>query len=170
MSLMNVHETILKRRSIRSFNGEPVSDKALNMLLEAGRCAPTGGNRQPWKFIAVRNPKRIRIIKMFSEGLAGTPTLIIALLTPDKNPITMLDLGMASENIMIQCVELGLGSCAVCSFNVDIVKKLLNIPEDITLVMLLSIGYPEGEPRVRPKKKLEDISYSENYGEALNFE
>lgn len=167
---MNVNEAILKRRSIRSFTADPVSDEAVKMLLEAGRWAPTGGNRQAWEFVAARNPKLIRSIKMFSEGLAGTPTLVIALCTPDRSPITMLDLGMASENMMIQCIELGLGSCAICSFNGPPIKKLLNIPEDVNLVMLLSIGHPEGEPRIRPKKKLEEIAYSEKYGEALNLE
>lgn len=165
---MNVKEAILKRRSTRSFTGHGVSSEDLNTLIEAGRWAPTGGNRQPWEFVTIQNPKMIRNIKMFSEGLSGDPSLIIALCTPDKGTITMLDLGMATENITLQCVELGMGSCAIASFNVEAVKKLLDIPEHIQLPLLLSIGYPEGSPRTRPKKDLQEIWFTERYGVRKN--
>lgn len=167
---MEVYEAIVKRRSIRKFQEKEVPDEALVKLLDAARLAPTGGNRQPWRFVAVRSPKKIRNIKMFSEGLAGNPTLIIGMCTDDMNPVTIMDMAMASENIMIQCIELGLGSCAIASFNKDAVKKLLEVPENMSLPLLLSIGYPDGEPRIRPKKKLEEVAYLETYGGKLILE
>ena len=166
---MEVYEAILKRRSIRSFENRVVPDESLRRLLEAARWAPTGGNRQPWEFVAVRNPKKNRGIKMFSEGLSGYPTLIIAICTPDRSPITRLDIGMAAENIMLECLDLGLGSCAIASFNAEPVKRLLEIPEELSLVLLLSIGYPEGEPRHRPKKALDEIAHCERYGGELKL-
>jgi nitroreductase len=165
---MNVKESILERRSIRRFTDRPVSLEDLKTLMEAGRWAPTGGNRQPWEFITVQNPQMIRNIKMFSEGLSGDPSLIIALCTPDRGQVTMIDLGMAAENIMLQCVELGMGSCAIASFNLDAVKRLLGIPENIELPLLLSIGYPDGKPRIRPKKELQEIWFMEKYGVKKN--
>ena len=153
---MEVTEAILKRRSVRRFQEKPVSDEALRKLLNAARLAPTGGNRQPWQFIAVRNPKLIRNINMLSEGLSCTQTLI-------------MDMAMASENIMIQCVDLGLGSCAIASFNKESVKKLLEVPDNVSLPLLLSIGYPEGEARQRPKKELNEVSYEEKYGGELTI-
>jgi nitroreductase len=166
---LEVYDAILRRRSIRSFENRAVPDESLRRLLEAARWAPTGGNRQPWEFVAVRNAKKIRGIKMFSEGLSGYPTLIIAVCTPDRSPITLLDIGMAAENIMLECQDLGLGSCAIASFNAEPVKRLLEIPEDQNLVLLLSIGYPEGEPKIRPKKALAEFAYCERYGGELSL-
>jgi len=166
---METTEAILKRRSVRNFKDKPVPDDAVKKLLEAARLAPTGGNRQPWKFVAVRNPKMIRNIKMFSEGLGGVPTLVICVCCDDMNPVTVMDIAMASENIMIQCVDLGLGSCAIASFNQEAVKKLLEVPAEVQMPLLLSIGYPEGEPRIRPKKELKQVAYGEKYGGELKI-
>lgn len=164
---MEVTEAILTRRSVRNFKNQEVPDEILKKLLVAGQIAPTGGNRQPWRFVGVRNPKMIRNIKMFSEGLSGTPTLIIGVCSEDTNSVTMMDIAMASENIMIQCVGMGLGSCAIASFNQEAVKKLLQVPDSLQLPLLLSIGYPEGEPRMRRKKDLKEIAFSEKYGGEL---
>ena len=162
---MEVFRAILERRSIRSFSDRPVADEAVERLLEAARWAPSGGNVQPWRFVEVRDPRRIRMIKMFSPGLRGDPTLILAVCAEVAEPINMLDLGMAAENIMIEAVELGLGSCAIASFSEEQVGRLLGVPEGMRLVLLLSMGYPDGEPSRRPRKPLGEIAFSERYGE-----
>jgi nitroreductase len=166
---MDVYDAILMRRSTRSFNDTAVPSESIIKLLEAGRWAPTGGNIQPWKFIVVQNPKKIGMIKMFSEGLRGTPTLIIAICTENRNWVTLLDIGMAAENISLEAVELGLGTCAIASFSEPPIKKLLEIPTEIELILLLSIGYPDRTPRLREKKSLEEISYCEKYGGKLDL-
>lgn len=166
---MEVTDAILKRRSVRSFKNQAIPDDVLRRLLEAARLAPTGGNRQPWKFIAVRNLKMIRNIKMFSEGISGNPTLVIGVCSDDIKPVTLMDLSMASENIMIQCVGEGLGSCAIASFNQEAVKKLLQVPNEVSMPLLISIGFPEGEPRSRPKKSLNQVAYLEKFGVEANI-
>lgn len=166
---MDVTSAIKSRRSVRSYTSQEINDEVLKTLLEAARLAPSGGNRQSWKFIAVRNPRMIRNIKMFSEGLSGNPTLVIGICSTASNSITFMDIAMASENIMLQCVELGLGSCAIASFNQEAVKKLLGVPEEVSLPLLLSIGYPAGEQRVRPKKELREVASLETYNGAMNL-
>ena len=54
---------------------------------------------------------------------------------------------MAAENLMLKAVELGLGTCAIKSYNDSAIRKILNIPERYRIEMLMSIGYPLGEPR-----------------------
>jgi nitroreductase len=161
---LDVTDAILNRRSVRRFKTQPIPDDILMKLLNAARLAPSGGNRQPWKFVAIRNMRMIRNIKMFSEGISGTPSLIIGVCSDDMKPVTIMDLSMASENIMIQCVGEGLGSCAIASFNQEAVKKLLQVPGEVFLPLLISIGYPEGEPRQRPKKPLSEVTFLEKYG------
>jgi nitroreductase len=79
--------------------------------------------------------------------------------------MNLLDLGMASENIMLEAIELGLGSCAIASYSEGPVKQLLGIPDDLELVLLLSMGYPDETPKSRPKKPLDEIAFSEKFGE-----
>jgi nitroreductase len=164
---MDMLETIMKRKSVRSFSEKPVSAESVKKLLEAGRLAPSGSNRQPWRFVVVQDSKRIKLVKMFSEGLSGNPTLLIAICAEAAEPDTYLDIGIATENIMLEAVELGLGSCAIGSFSEEPVKRLLGIPMEVPLILLLSIGYPDKEPVFRSKKPIEEIAYSEKYGERL---
>lgn len=164
---MKVMDAILQRRSIRAFKDDPVPDSVVERLLEAARWAPSGGNRQFWKFIEVRDPKRIGMIKMFSAGLKGDPTLIIAICASISEPMNLLELGMAAENIMIEAIELGLGSCAIASYSERPIKNILEIPDDIKLALLLSIGYPSESSNPKSKKSIEEIAFSERYGEDL---
>ncbi|MBQ04176.1 nitroreductase [Candidatus Bathyarchaeota archaeon] len=162
---MDVMDAILKRRSTRSFTNKPVPNEVVERLLEAARWAPSGGNRQNWRFIEIRNPRRLDMIKMFSAGLKGDPTLIIAICGKISEPMNLLDIGMASENIMLEAVELGLGSCAIVSYSEGPVKQFLGVPDDLELILVLSIGYPDKIPKPRPKKPLNEIAFSEKFGE-----
>jgi nitroreductase len=170
---LDVFSAILKRRSIRSFTEAAVAEDSVLKMLEAARWAPSGGNRQPWRFVVVQDRDTIRMIKMFAEGLSGTPTLVIAICTEKRrvddiySKTTLMDIGMTAENIMLEAVELGLGSCAIASFSEEPVKRLLGIPDETTVTLLLSMGYPDKEPAVRPRKAVEEITYSEKWGERL---
>jgi len=56
--IMNqVLEAIRNRRSVRSYKPKPIPRDILNTLIEAGNMAPTGGNRQPWRFVVVEDPE-----------------------------------------------------------------------------------------------------------------
>lgn len=169
---MELFDVILRRRSIRRFGSASVSDDELSRLLEAARWAPSGGNRQSWCFIAVRDPRMIRAVKMFAEGLYGWPPLIIAVCSKEAGHRArlLLDIGMAVENMLLMATDLGLGGCAIGSFSEEPVKKLLGVPDDVKMVLLISLGRPEGEPSVPPKKDLSEIAYDEKWGCVLNHE
>jgi nitroreductase len=63
--MLSVSEAINQRRSIRSFRSDPVSDDAILAILEAARLAPSGSNRQPWRFIVVTdNGEKARLRKI----------------------------------------------------------------------------------------------------------
>ncbi|MEM3466786.1 MAG: nitroreductase family protein, partial [Candidatus Jordarchaeales archaeon] len=52
---MDFYEVVRTRRSIRSYKPDPVPDEVLKRVLDAARIAPSGSNRQPWRFIVVKN-------------------------------------------------------------------------------------------------------------------
>jgi nitroreductase len=69
---MNTLEAIAARRSIRKFKPEPVEEEKLRKILEAAALAPSGKNRQPWKFIVLKGEKRAEMVRVLREGIAKT--------------------------------------------------------------------------------------------------
>lgn len=66
-----VKKVIEDRRSIRQYTDEPVSEEALEMILEAGRLAPSGENAQPWRFIIVKDPETRKKLGAIAGGGSG---------------------------------------------------------------------------------------------------
>jgi nitroreductase len=166
MSMIDLMKT---RRSIRSFLPKPVSDEDAIKILNAARLAPSGGNRQHWRFIYVNDPQVLRMIKNCSPGFYGdAPAAIVAGLEDEGSGpgsvIGLLDIGFAAENILLAAHALGLGGCAVGSFIAAAVKKVVNTPENFRPVLIFSIGYPDKTPDMPAKKKLSEIVYLNEYG------
>ncbi len=67
---MNTLEAIAGRRSIRRFKDVPVTDEIIVKLLDAARLAPSGKNRQPWRFVVVRQDRRAEMVRIMREGIA----------------------------------------------------------------------------------------------------
>ena len=77
----------------------------------------------------------------------------------------MMDASMVAENIMLAALEEGLGTCAIKSYTDAAVRKLLCLPDTYRIEMLISIGYPEGDPRDPRRKPLEEILYFNQWEE-----
>lgn len=160
---MELHEVIEKRRSIRKFSEKPVSRELLEQLIRAAALAPSASNMQAWRFFVADEPELVRAIDSFSPGLSGKPPVIIAIASDlaeverrgSKNSLVyglMMDAAMAAENLMLEAADLGLGTCAIKSYNDKAVHKLLNLPDTMRLEILISVGWPAAEPR-EPKRK-----------------
>ena len=76
---MDLLKAIVERRSVRSFQADPVPEDRLRRLVEAGIWAPSGGNAQTWCFIIVTDGASIRRLKMLSPGLLGNPPAVIVI-------------------------------------------------------------------------------------------
>lgn len=164
MSLLDI---ILKRRSIRRYKPKPIPKKVLNNILEAGRRAPSAGNRQPWRFIVVTDQE---IKRKLSQGTWNWPIRDSAVTIVGYGYIgdsyarkwSTIDVAIALENMVIAAEAQGVGSCWIGDFNEKEVKETLGIPDDYKVVALVSFGYPSEHPSLRLKKPLEEIaSYNE---------
>lgn len=69
---MNTLDAIAARRSIRKFKNTPIPDEVLQAILTAGIQAPSGKNRQPWRFIVVKGDQRYEMIRIMGEGITKT--------------------------------------------------------------------------------------------------
>jgi len=80
---------------------------------------------------------------------------------------TVRNVAIACEHMILQATELGLGTCWVGMMNREHVKEILNIPDYLVIVVLLTIGYPVEDPKQRPRLDLSKIAFHEEYGNSL---
>jgi len=155
-------EIILKRRSIRCYKPKPIPKKVLNNILEAGRRAPSAGNRQPWHFIVVIDQE---IKCKLSTGTWNWPIKGSAVTIVGCGYIgdfyarkwSTIDVTIALENMVIAAEAQGVGSCWIGDFNEEEVKEMLGIPDNFKVVALVSFGYPAEQPSLSVKKPLKEI-------------
>lgn len=156
---MEVFETINKRRSIRTYKNEHIPSEKIIKLLEAARLAPSAANRQNWKFVVVDDGEIKRNLEKACNNQAFVPTAshVIAGVVDPTLKWHQVDITIALEHIVLEAVELGLGTCWIGAFNEDEVKNLLKIPPERKVVALLTVGYPSESPPSRPRKEIAEI-------------
>ena len=164
---MDVLEAIRTRRSIRKFRPKPIPDEKLKMILEAGRLAPSAGNRQPWLFVVVKNLERKRTLAKAADNqmfIADAGVIIVALGDSEASPRWFKrDPMIAVEHMVLAATDLGYGTCWIGAFDEEEVKRLLRIPEELKVIALLPIGFPEEAPAPKPRKTLKEIVFIEKY-------
>lgn len=171
---MGVFEIIKTRRSVRSYKSEPLPEEKLKKILEAARLAPSAHNAQPWKFIVVKDAekrKKLAEAALNQDFVAEAPVVIAAVgLEPDHVmssgvPAFAVDLAIAIDHMTLTATEEGLGTCWVGAFSQEKVKKILEIPEEYKVVILLPLGFPADTPGIKSRKNIEDIVCYEKFSE-----
>ena len=161
---MDALEVIRKRRSVREFTGEAIPREDLEKIVDAGRLAPTGYNRQPWDFIVVTEQTMIEKLKVASQWMEKAGAIIAVVLDPSSR-WWVEDGAAAVENMLIASTALGYGSCWLEGYTLpreEEFKTLLGVPEDRRLLTLVPIGIPVEWPTVE-KKSLEEVIHWEKY-------
>jgi len=151
--------TIFARRSIREYTGEVVSQSDIKVMLEAAMAAPSAANLKPWHFVVVTDRQLLDslvTVRPYGKTLFKAP-LCIAVCgdTTISARFWVQDCSAATENLLLAAAALGLGAVWLGVYpSEDIVRgvrKVLNIPETIVPLNLISIGHPaeEKEPRTQ---------------------
>jgi len=178
---LDVFEAIEKRRSIRKFKLNPIAKEHLKKILEAGRLAPSSGNRQPWYFIIAHDSETKRALSIAANNqkfISSADVIITALGDPGAYPkigtsssriLHKQDPMIAIEHMVLAATALGYGTCWIGAFNEDEVKKILKIPENLAVIALLPIGVPDENPSPKPRKPFKDIFFKESYGAPLEL-
>ena len=162
---MDVLEAIKERRSIRKYMYNEIEHNILVKILEAARWAPSGGNKQPWRFIVVTDRQQIKMLKMSSPGFYGEEAALVLVICLERERVSEtdydlgMDLGMAAQNVMLAAYALGLGSCAIASFTPRAINRLLDVPDTLEVKLLISIGYPTRTPKTPPRRPLSELVY-----------
>jgi nitroreductase len=153
---MEFYEVIKTRRSIRSYKPDAPSQDVIDRIMEAVRIAPSGSNRQPWKFILVTDPslKKELAVACGDQKFVGEAPIVVVASGHDikynrggymGKMSFILDVSIAFTHLVLAAREEGLGTCWIGSFNNGKVKELLEIPDDHDVVAVSPLGYPDGE-------------------------
>ena len=151
---MEALDAILTRRSIREYSDEIVTREQERQLLEAAMAAPSAHNKQPWHFIVIRDKTildKIPEFHQYSKMLRKASLAIVV--CGDQNiqdtDFWIHDCSAATENILIAANAMGLGAVWLgvhpSEDLINNTKGLLGIPEHVTPLGIVSIGYPSVE-------------------------
>ncbi|MBM3749189.1 MAG: nitroreductase family protein [Acidobacteria bacterium] len=161
---MEALEAIRKRRSVRSYTGAPIPKEDLETIVDAGRLAASGSNKQPWEFIVVTERGMINQLKVASPWMDKAGAIIAVVMDPVSR-WWLEDGAAAVENMLIAATALGYGSCWLEGYTLpreEEFKALLGIPKAKRLLTLVPIGVPAEWP-TKAKKPLAEVLHWEKY-------
>lgn len=169
---MDVFEAISKRKSIRKYQNKEVEEEKIHKILESARIAPSAANRQEWKFIVVKNQETREKLVDAANGqkfVAQAPVTIVACSTESERVMPCgqyaytVDLSIAVSFMILGATELGLGTCWLGAYSEDSVKEILDIPEEIRVVAMFTLGYNDNGSIDTSRKALDEIICYEKY-------
>jgi nitroreductase len=144
--------SVMSRRSIRKYTDKKISDETVRELLKAAMAAPSAGNQQPWEFIVLRDKEvmsKIIEVHKYATMLKEAEVAIVVCGDEAKEKFKgywVQDCSAATENILIEAQELGLGGVWLGVYpmedRVEALKEILNIPSSVTPLSIVSLGYP----------------------------
>ena len=184
---MNTLEAIAGRRSIRKFKDAPVSDEAIEAILEAGLQAPSGKNRQPWRFVVVKEDKRAEMVRVMRASIdrleeqgvdIGSAKWTANVM--EQAPVTIFvfdahvprtdfpwegggdfvnvqSIGAAIQNMLLAALELGLGSLWICDVLYAYDALCDWLKQEHQMIAAISFGHPDEQPGPRPRKPMSEL-------------
>ena len=161
---MNALDAIRKRRSVRDYTGAAVPKDDLEKIVNAGRLAATGSNKQPWVFIVVTEKSVIKRLNKAASWSENSGAMIAVVMDPSSK-YWIEDGSAAIENMLIAATALGYGTCWL-EGNIrphePEFKLLLNIPQNLNLLAIITVGVPLEWP-TKEKKPLDEVLHWENF-------
>ena len=185
---MKIGEAIIKRRSERKYQSQPVPRELIGQVLEAATLAPSGKNAQPWEFIVLEGQEKDTIADMMEAGaeqleaMSGSSgsvrnsariireaPVVIMVYNPRKRegagPLQQVlwtvdtqSVGAAIQNLLLKAVELGLGSVWIC--NVLVAREQIStwLGREDEMIAAVALGWPAEEPAARPRKPWQQVT------------
>ena len=162
---MTVLEAVRKRYSCRAYQDKPIEQEKLDQILEAARLAPSAKNLQDWRFVVVTDKEKKHKLAEAANNqrfLENASVIIIACSNSDEKMrcgqmVGPIDVAIALEHIALQATELGLATCWIGSFYPEKVRPIVGIPQDITIIELMALGYPADSQKESKRELMRKI-------------
>ncbi len=155
-----------KRFSGRMYQQRKIEKEKIEYLLECARLSPSAVNYQPWFFYVIQAEEvKEKICQAYQrDWFKQADCYIIACgnhkegwKRVDGKDSTEIDVSIACTAICLAAEEIGLATCWVGNFNEDIVRKALDLPEELEVVAIFPLGYPASDIKI-PEKKRKDLN------------
>ena len=165
---MELLEAMKAFRSVRKYKNIPIPEEKLKNVLNAVRLAPSTENRQPWKFLILRDDEKKRKLATACSPhkfIQEAPMIIVGCALPDDAYPTLgsymcsypVDMGSAFSHLILAATSEGLGTCMIYNFSEDRVKGVLGLDRDVKIVGITPLGFPAEEPAPVDRKHINDI-------------
>ena len=162
-------QTIFTRRSIRKYTAKQVGKQDIETMLQAAMAAPSASNRKPWHFVVVTDRRKLNNlagVHPYGKMLFDAPLCIAVCGDTTISPRSWVqDCSAATENLLLAATALGLGTVWLGVHpqenRVDPIRKMLNIPETIVPLNLISIGYPAEEKAPRTQYEEQRVHHQQ---------
>ncbi len=176
---MELDKAIKERKSVRNYTSKKISHELLMEVLDSARYSPRSGNLQNFYFLVVQSKtKKEKIAEacLKQVWMKDAPVYIIVcnkvkeitrLYSTQGELFSIQNSSAAIENILLKATSLGLGTCWVGAFDVLRLKSILNVPEDIRIEAIITLGYPKSMLKVSRKLPLDRITYFEDWGNPI---
>ncbi len=187
-----VNEPIRDRWSPRAYAKTPVEAIKVLSVIEAGRWAASAFNEQPWRFIVGLNFDETHqkilqsLVEWNQQWASNAPVLILNIakrtfsLNGNKNVTFKYDLGQSVANMAVEAVNQGLHAHQMSGFDPEKAANLFGIPDDFQAVSVTALGYygnpdtlppdmQKAEQRIRERKALNEIAFSETFGNGISL-
>jgi len=163
----DVLRTIKSRRTIRRFKPNPIDDEMLQVILDAGRWAPSFSNLQPWRFIVIKDQATKSLLDKAAResvlhlGINEAPVVILVCVDRRIDPLHAIEAGAAAtQNMTLAAHSLGLGAGWIGIWGTEAeasIQKIFKLPETVRAVSLLPIGVPNESPEGH-RKPIEEFT------------
>ena len=173
-------DTILARKSVRSYTDQKLSPEQIETLLKAAMAAPSGMNMQPWRFVVVTDQEVKDALAGPRGGMVAQAAAVFVVCgqttmmmrpfgQPDAEPVATdnpnwtADCAAATETLLLAAEAIGLGAvwtaCYPYPERMVSVREALGLPEDVSPYCVVPVGYPAGDEQPKDKWKPENIHY-----------
>ena len=190
---MSIVDLVRSRRSVRQFRPDPVPAAAIRRIIAAGRLAPSGANRQPWRFVVVDDPTIKRTIRdeceaaerrfhsraprelvewMNARGItAAKPFLVdapylICVFYDAHELYPIHSTWLAIGFMLLQITEEGLGTVTYTPAGVDL-NRILAVPPQFKPTVILPIGYPAVDRESPARRPVAEIAFRNRFGDPI---
>ncbi len=165
-------ENIMTRTSVRAYTPDTISSGDIETMLKAAMAAPTAGNKQPWRFVVIKNRASLDSIgeNFGSMKMASHAPLAIlvcgdmdATFPEDGKDYWIEDTSAAMENLLLAAHSIGLGAvwCGIYpkADRVSAFSEMFSLPENIKPMGVAVIGHPEGKQEPKDKWNPDYVRY-----------
>ncbi len=174
---MDLQDAISKRRSIRTYKNQPLSQGVLEALLEAARQAPSAGNIQPWEIVVASTSQTKHALSQaaYEQTSIEEGSVVLVVCADERRAAQrygergrtqycLQDTAAAIQNILLTACSMGLGTCWIGAFKEKEVAKVIHAPPGVRPVALIPVGYPNESPPARPRRSVSEIMHIERLG------